>query len=280
MAFGNYEFPHSHNYDSDLRELIKLVKEYRDDYERILSTIDKIVAEFEEIRVEFDALNKKVDEMFDYIDDEIKKALDEYKVQIEIRLRQMQAEIDAIINMVDSILPAAKAYADAKDEEVKALLRSEMEIVLQVLSKRINDVEKEIEELHLTAVNPFTGYEEPLANVVKAIRDKYRVHALTNNEYADLGLTNTEYTSYLLNNVQYIVESKVLLRRPWLNFLNPATGMRTRESNVDSWIATMCANTITVTAYTEQNLTNEEYAALELTNLDYFFTQAADLPWE
>lgn len=279
MAFGNYEFPHSHNYDSDLRELIALVKGYRDDYERILSTIDKIVAEFDIIQEEFNALSNKVNEMYEYIDDEIKTTFAIYEAQMNIRLRKMQDEIDAAYDLIATILPAAKAYADAKDEIVKAELRNEMQTLLEIIFARLEEIEKEIEQLGLIATNPLTGYKEPVNIVIESIAESYKVHALTNNEYEDLDLTNTQYASYQLYDKQYIVEGKKLLQRKWLNRLNPATGQLTRESNVNSWIATMCANTLTVSEYVAQDLTNEEYANLQLTNLDYFFTQAADLPW-
>lgn len=279
MAFGNYEFPHSHNYDSDLRELIELVKEYRDDYGRILSTIDEIVSEFEKIQLEFSELSNKVDGMFEYIDDEIATQFAIYEAQLNIRLRKMQDEIDEAYELIAQILPAAKAYADAKDEVVKAELRNEMQTLLEIIFARLEEIEKEIEQLGLAAINPLTGYKEPVNKVIDSIAEAYKVHALTNNEYEDLDLTNDQYATYQLFDKQYVVEGKKLLQRKWLNCLNPATGQLTRESNVNSWIATMCANTLTATEYAAQNLTNDQYTALQLTNLDYFFTQAADLPW-
>ena len=279
MAFGNYEFPHSHNYDSDLRELINLVKQYRDDYGKILSTIDEIVTEFSEIKREFDELNTKVDEMFTYIDDEIKAAINKYRQEVDSKIKEIQLEIDSIFSMVESILPSAKAYADMKDEQVKSILRTEMMLLLDILSKRIADIEQEITDLHLTTNNPLTGYESSLEEVVSIIRDRYRVHALTNDEYSDLGLTDTEYYNFYLNNAQYILEGKPLLRKKWMKYLNPVTGMKTRIANVNSYIATMCQNTITASNYAAQDLTNTEYAALNLTNIEYFLTTPSDLPW-
>lgn len=279
MAFGLYEFPHSHNYDSDLRELIQLVKTYRDDYDKLASTVDKAVTRFNEIEQEFEELNDAVTGLYDYVDDEIELKINEYKQIIEVRMAEMQGIIDDALKAIIAILPAAKAYADAKDEETKAILRAEMVNMVANVDKRLTDIEKQLKALHVNITHPNTGFSASIGSVVEYIRDKYRGHALTNNEYSDLGLTNDEYTAELLTDEQYLLEGKRLLQKKWLRRLNPVTGMLTRESNVNSWIATYCAETLNVDEYTAQDLTNDEYAAKNLTNLDYFFTKAANLPW-
>lgn len=279
MAFGNYEFPHSHNYDSDLRELIALVNKYRSDYDEILSTVDKIERDFETITAEFEALTTRVNDLFAYVDESVSDAMTKYRKVIDAEVAQIREEIETAIDAIAQILPAAKAYADAQDEVTKNEIRAEVAEVLKSINLDIKDLKDRIRNLKTSIFDPLMGIERPIGSVVEMLRDYYRPHALTNYDYEQLNLTNNQYAALLLFNDQYTLEGIKYVARPKFKHLNPITGTYTDEYNVASWIATQCANTLTVDNYTAQDLTNDEYAAKDLTNQEYFFTQAADLPW-
>ena len=273
-GFSNFEFPHSSTYDSDLRELIVLVKKYLDEFETVVSTVDSLTDDVQHIEAEVEVLAKAVEDLYNFVDAKIAEAIEKYREEIDLELIEIRQDITLAFNMINEVLEAAKEYADAKDTVVEAKCKAYTDDAITAVIEMIVEINKRIDKLGIECINPSTGFKESVAIGFEQYDRHVRSHALTNYEYDDLGLSNSEYISLGITAWQYMFEGVKWIINPVIHQLHPVTGMLTSDYNIHNWLAGMIFNTQSDNDYAARDLTNSEYANLNLTNEEYFFTTA------
>lgn len=270
------EFPFTHNYDDDLREVISMMI-------KLGSTYDDILKDFEELKKEFEKLPEQVEEVqkeFEQLQKEF-DALVSKMNSLEGDFSKLQAEYEVLKQMVLNLQIMYDNFSTLIDIKIKAnniTLYKRMAEIQVKLQNEIDALWKEIEKIgRFDLFNRLEGFEQPIGEVVQDYYEGLRVHAITNAEFSELGLTNNEFAAFRLTNRMFNTQG-----RDWLNHffqfkgINPATGHKTRESNVNSYLLTLFLGTRPNSYW---DLTNDEYAALNLTNEQrLYYDRSYDLP--
>ena len=98
MSYTSFDFPHTHFYDSDLRELLGMCKKLMDDYDKLVSDINSL----NEWRI---AHTKDYEELLDKmveLENDIKQFEEDINTEFEQLKKEQQAEFDNLIKEVNT----------------------------------------------------------------------------------------------------------------------------------------------------------------------------------
>lgn len=272
-----FDFPNVSAYDSDLRELLYLWRQLRDQYYILTNGLNDLDSRFKAIDTRFDEtltafgkLGKEVEALANKVDglfDEVERAVDEQvTAQVNAKTRELWSAIDAL---------------RAKDSELVTLIQNTDENtrrwVLGVLIEALRPVNASIAELAdkiaklqfdlPDMLNPARGYETPLFNVIWDMWDALRVHALSCGEYDSMNMTCGEYDAKGFTCLEYDTRSKELLT---LNLCrNPINGLMEKTCKVIDDLAALLRNGLTCGEYDDKHLTCGQYDDLGITCHDY-----------
>jgi len=265
MAFGNFEFPNASVYDSDLREVLRIIKKLTDSYNDIVETVNEVETLSEETKAQVLALKVELENALGTIDDKIAKLLKE-------AISEYQGEIDAInikIDMLNTKYDGLKDYVDNVDNENRIWTLLSITSITAKLQTQINELYDLVKE-NYTVYNPLRALWQ---NANKAVNDLYeaeRYGGLTNAELSHYDMTNEQFAQRNLCNYDIAINLRWILEDYGVRrTVHPAYGTRTIPYNADSFIWTEFLGTMSNEQFINLDLTNEEFAALNLTNQEY-----------
>lgn len=270
MAFG-FEFPHVHNYDSDLREVLYYLK--------------KLEAEYANIESLYDDIKKTVDEINAYyaripsiIDKAIQDALDDYSKDINEKIANMEDLLESFQVSIVELQKYLMKYTDDKVDGLLAQFRLEIYQYSVSLQKQIDELEKKFKDLP----NSFyvycqpCGWHKPIQHALDDIYNSAREpKGLTVAEYDSYGMSVKQYDDYNMTVIKYAMMAKAIIHRFWYWHFNPITGTQHTVANIASWLATLIYNTETVQDYEDRDITVEEYDELDITVFEYLTYHSA-----
>lgn len=267
MAFGDWEFPHSSYYDSDLRELIRFYKEMKAIVDDLNQKYQELLEEWEQVEKDFAALTAKVDNL----DTDVEK--------LRIEVKDIQTHYDELLLLYEQMVKYAQSLDKLIDEKIRENNLKWYEKLAELkheLQSQIDDLYKKISELDINDVfNRLEGYEQNIVDVLQDYFEGLRVHAITCSEYDQLQLSVNSYDSYRLTVREYAIDSRDRLNDYWIRaFINPWNGFKTTAYNVDSWNCTEFLDSIKANEYSDLELTNDEYDARNLTVFEYYSLSA------
>ena len=276
MAYGIDEFPHGTNYDSDLRELLYYYKKLKEQYTKLLADYEDIKEDYDEILSYYENIESiietTIDNKFAVLSENLEKEIKEFIDKVESELDSMEDELVNLRTAIELLYDNIKEYSDAKDEEVKALMRLEMFNYAVKLQRQIDALEEKLKEYpeNIYVYNEGSGRYDTLQNTLNMIYDWIKTeHGLTVAEYRALGLTVEKYRSYNMSVKEYAILAKLIINHYYKLYTNTVTGKKNTIENLQSWAITLYYNTMKVEEYRELNLTVAEYRALNLSTLDY-----------
>lgn len=269
MSFGNFEFPNTNFYNSDLRELIAMYK--------------KLVAEYDTIKAEIDEVTKKIEEFTQYVDDIIDerinlklKALTSRVTMLEIEMKQVEEELDNVNLRVDEIVKDI-INLGIRIDQVRVELKTDIaevyielgkykesidDIIQIEINKLIAYIDEHVTKLdRLDVLNPITGEYENIQNVLDDIVDALLSgFGLTAKEYDDLELTALQYDKLIITAIQYSVRGYLLFYRELIaRMRSPFTGAIDSYENIIYSLADLHKNCFTANEYDEKALTAQVY---------------------
>lgn len=269
MSFGNFEFPNTNFYNSDLRELIAMYK--------------KLVAEYDTIKAEIDEVTKKIEEFTQYVDEIIDekinlklKALTSRVTILEIEMKQVEEELDNVNLRVDEIVKDI-INLGIRIDQVRVELKTDIaevyielgkykesidDIIQIEINKLIAYIDEHVTKLdRLDVVNPITGEYENIQNVLDDIVDALLSgFGLTAKEYDDLELTALQYDKLVITAIQYSVRGYLLFYRELIaRMRSPFTGAIDNYENIIYSLADLHKNCFTANEYDEKALTAQVY---------------------
>lgn len=269
MSFGNFEFPNTNFYNSDLRELIAMYK--------------KLVAEYDTIKGEIDEVTKKIEEFTQYVDEIIDerinlklKALTSRVAMLEIAMKQVDEELDNVNLRVDEIVKDI-INLGIRIDQVRVELKTDIaevyielgkykesidDIIQIEINKLIAYIDEHVTKLdRLDVVNPITGEYENIQNVLDDIVDALLTSfGVTAKEYDDLELTALQYDKLVITASQYSVNGYLLFYRELIvRMRSPFTGAIDSYENIIYSLADLHKNCFTANEYDEKVLTAQVY---------------------
>lgn len=259
------EFPFTKNYDDDLREMLYKMKELLENYNTILNGFNELKNNFTELQNDFDILENTVNTDMQQLRTEFSE------------LEQVMDDLSKQFELVKSIVENLQIEFNNYSKLIDAKIDKNNLIIFEMLAQQKTYFENEIKRLEEIInqigrhdiFNRLEGRVMAIGNVVQDYFEGLRTHALTNAEFSELGLTNNEFAAFRITNRQFITEGK-----DWLNYfwrftgINPLTGFKTRESNVNSFLWAEMLGSISNSEWIALDLTNDDYDALNLTNAE------------
>ena len=279
MSFGNFEFPNTNFYNSDLRELIAMYK--------------KLVAEYDTIKAEIDEVTKKIEEFTQYVDSIIDerinlklKALTSRVSMLEVEMKQVEAELDNVNLRVDEIVKDI-INLGIRIDQVKVELKADIaevyiefgkykesidDIIQIEINKLIAYIDEHITKLdRLDVVNPITGVYEDVQNVLNDICDSLLAgFGITAKEYDELALTAMQYDQLRITAIQYSTRGYLIFYKQLIaRMRSPFTGEMDNYDNVIYRLADLHKNCLTAKEYDDLSLTAQVYDDKQITAYTY-----------
>lgn len=290
MSYTDFDFPHSHMYDSDLRELIAMYKKLVDDYNELvtelrdlnewrqthnaeyaelvrrLAIVENEINEFEaEIKSEFaDLENKleiKVDKLIDDTHAELERIKKEFEAEIALAIKNMQAEIESM-----------KIEIRHAKDELENSITANNEFIFRQVEQRLNDFINNLPDYEdLIIYNPVRGIQTNVQIAILDLYDQFRIFGLTAEQYDSLRLTAQQYDSMGITALDYERWGYKLLHYPDPDYYmrDPFTGLIVRTQVVIYELTELHKDNLTASEYDSIELTAEEYDELGLTAYVY-----------
>lgn len=293
MSYLRYDFPHTHFYESDLRELIAFYKELQDkynglvadiqalkdwkaqhegEYEALLERVQTIEGEIDsfeaEVEAKFEELSRTLDQRFTQLSTEIRQELADTIAEINRQFNALRREIENEIAQMKLEISAleydlAEAIADFR-EEMAEYLDERFELFIQSLP----DYE------HLIVHNPVRGYDTTVQVALDDLYASFNVFGLTAAQFDELGLTCQEFDDKELTAHEFDSMGYKLLGYPDPDYYmrDPFSGEIIPIKDVVMKLFALHAGTLTVNDFEALDLTCAEFDAKETTafNFDFF----------
>lgn len=285
MAFGVEEFPFTSEYDSDLRAVLKYIREVK----KLLASYDEIIAELKQELVNIQDLYPRVDALEQATADlgDIRDNINNLFDGLQKLGNKEKADIDILQEQIDDIRDVmSKFEADVRDvysyvnynvATLNNTIKKNFNYLLGVISDLDVRVSKELEyiiwrldQIDTSVLNPWHTLEGRITQDrnVKHIYADLADGCLTAEEYARLGLTAEAYSQYDITAREYAKWGKEKLHLDWV--YSPVHGWRQDINVVLTDIINNCKGTMTAIKYAEMGLTADEYAAIGLTAEAYY----------
>lgn len=283
MPFMDYEFPHSNYYDGDLRELVRLYKEFTEVYNNLQKEIQETI----------DFVNNFEEHADELIDERIKVVMSIYTQRL-IAVEQLVKQLEEEINKDDGLTGQIQEIRDGLNEVRNTVFRLQAEVADKFndlcelmhaykhsmdgyVDSKARELEQYIKDTvtrldRLDVINPFTGAFEDIQKVldeIVAVVD--RSYGLTAAQYDALMLTAHEYDKLRITAYDYTTKGYFEL---WLKFTqnlmrSPFTGTMTTYDEVIYRLADLHKLGLTAVEYDSRQFTAEEFDAMMLTAFIY-----------
>lgn len=271
-----FDFPNVSNYDSDLREIIQIVRTLIDEYNGIVESVNELTDGFAEIKEQFEEVERQFAELSELvnnfeteIEEKIAAGLAEYMATVNRRLAELKTYVDETItttlNTFEQLVRNVYAYSDMKDAEIIA----QFNVELADVNRRIDELIFELPD----AYNITKGYDTDLITLIYDVYDACRDHAYTAQQFDTAGKTATELDGMNETAFNLDVNGYDLLY-PVNLVINPFTGEYEDINPVLEELARVALgnNSITAADYDGKELSADDFETYNMTAymFDYF----------
>ncbi len=292
MSFTDFDFPHTHFYESDLRELIamykKLVEEYngivadiqaikeweeehKGEYQELvrrLNSVENEINTFEQhVQNEFDALEASLNTKFNNLAEEIRLELQATVNEINKLFRELRTQLEEEIAKIRVDIALMKAEL----EEAMADFRIEM---IEYLDRRFDEFIANLPDYeNLIVHNPIRGYGTTIQVAIDDLYSHSNVFGLTAKEFDSLELTCEDFEGYELTAYEFDNLGYKLLNYPDPNYymLDPFSGEVIPVKDVVMKLYGLHAGGVTAEYFDALDLTAEEFDNKETTAFVFDF---------
>lgn len=293
MSFTGFDFPHTHFYESDLRELIAFYKELQNkydglvadikalndwktqhegEYEALLERVQTVEGEIDnferEVETKFEELSRTLDQRFEQLSSDIRQELADTIAEINRQFNALKREIENEIAQMKLDI-SALAYELA---EAIASFRGEM---AEYLDARFAEFIQNLPDYeHLIVHNPVRGYDTTVQVALDDLYASFNVFGLTAAQFDEIGLTCQDFDDKELTAHEFDSMGYKLLGYPDPDYYmrDPFSGEIIPVKDVVMKLFALHAGTLTVNDFEALDLTCTEFDAKETTafNFDFF----------
>lgn len=287
MSYTSFDFPNTHYYDSDLREVLAKLKFLLDEYDKLVSDIAGLnewktqhESEYEEllrrvgvieneintfeqsVNEAFALLERKQQEDFNRLSQELEQEFAQLKTQIEQDIANMKIEINALTYEL------RQAISNFRAEMVNYIDER-----FAIFIENLPDYE------HLMVHNPIRGYQTTIQEAINDLYSATNFWGLTAREFDSLELTAEEFDNKELTCHEFDTLGYKLLDYPDpdTHMIDPFTGQLNLIKNVVIELYGLHAGGDTAGEFDSRDLTADEFDALQITafQFDFFGIDAA-----
>ena len=279
MGFSLEEFPNSDYYDSDLREILRYIREVV----AYMHTWDDTVAELKEAIKVIDQHGSDIATLKTKVA-RLEQLTNKLKSDVTFILRNL-TEIndwrditDGKLRILGTRISNLKIYVDDMDKVLMADYNNKFTIyslkmkqmqqqIMVYINGIIERMEYMIEHLSSDVYDPIRA-ERLLFDVNnKNIYADLRVGGITECDFAELGLTEEEIQEYELTQYDWAFNSNYFFKQYYI--YSPVRGIKMSPYQALSDVLTFVCGTMTESVFASLNLTEEEFEALNLTHAEY-----------
>ena len=262
MSYTFHEFPHTRNYDSDLRELIQIVREMDEYLASLETTIEQLEEALKDIPNMQNAI--KVSQQITADLPTIRSGIQTLK-DADVLFAGQIAGLNGRLDVIDLKFDLVYEYID-KADYLLLLKMNQYKIELQ---NQIDALREALAQIDTNTVNPW--HEElgkiPLQKNIQLMYMDLADRVPLAMEYSELGLTADEYASLELSAYEYAVRGDKHLHLHWV--FSPVYGWKQEISNVLTSIVNAVFGTLSASDYSALDMTADEYASMDMTSEDY-----------
>ena len=277
MSFTFYEFPHTKNYDSDLREVLAYMREF----EKVLESYASTIEELQEAIKDIDGMQRDIEQLKSATADlnEIRSNISSIIIALTSltdRVNDLTIRTDEVYTYVDTQIALVKSRMTA----LNALLNNRINVLefetnfkYELLAKRLEDYYNELLELIEQRI-PTDVYNRVAGERLDFDDNNWRVYedlrygGLTNAELSEANISNEELANLVLNNRDQAINLRKRLKMHYL--FSPVTGKKVSHANAISQLFGFLTDGLTNAEFAALDMTNEEVATLSLTNVELF----------
>ena len=285
MGFTFEEFPDADYYRSDLRQVLRYIREVV----KKINNYDEIIEELKEALEGIQGMDARITALENATADlntiratisNIQTEIDSINSQHASDITRLEHEINNLRTYLGSLetqIEAARSYSlylytKAKSEwtEDIANITYDTNRKLVLLEDDIMFLYQLITSIDTAMVNPWheeLGRIGPSENN-KLVYSDLADECLTAEQYCRLGLSATAYTNRAITAREYAEFGKDKLHFYWV--YSPAFGFKQEFSNVLTSIMNAVMDTLTATEYTALDLSADDYSLLDITAYEYY----------
>lgn len=279
MSFANWEFPHTGNYDSDLRELIRMYKQLSEDYATIKSEIDQAVdfinnfksyvseTVSEIVTDKLVSVNAKLDALTTAI-----KRIDLNIDEIETNVTELYSDIDILRNHFNEEIVAIRleittlyqVFADYK-HSIDGIIADKILEMVAYIEEHV----QQIERLYVT--NPMTGEFVNIQDVLNMFAEYIALgYGLTAEEYDGMKLTALAYDNLRLTALAYSMRGYLIFfKKLKMTMLSPFTGEMDSYDNIIYMLTNLHKEALTAEEYDGKQFNSNVYDGFAISAYNY-----------
>ena len=293
MSFTDFDFPHTHFYDSDLRELLRFYKELQEKYNGLVADIKALQEWKAQHEGEYEALLERVAT--------IEGEINDFEAEVEAKFTDLENDLNNKFNaltaeirneLAQTVLDINRLFNELKNqiESEIASMKLEIKSLEFELQQAIEDLREELDEYldakfeqfihnlpdyeHLIVHNPVTGTDTTIQVALDDLYASFNVFGLTAKQFDELGITCAEFDAKGLTAHEFDSMGYKLLNYPDPTYYmrDPFTGEIVLISEVVMKLFALHAGTMTVNDFEALDLTCTEFDAKETSafNFDFF----------
>ena len=275
MSF--FEFPHTRTYDSDLGWLIKEVNRIADQYDSFIEWMNTHKIEYEELDRRVTALEGEINSFEAEIELRFSDLELELKTEMDSAIAQVIHQVNEALNQVELAILNLRSEFNQFKTETTNLCISYYNLGKAYTDFKIEELINSLPDLTTVYVfNPVRGEVTTLQTAIYDIYDMARPHAITAQEYDDLGISAADYDALEITALEYDMEAYTyfenlgLIKNKWHYMYSPINGEYLPLKDVIMQLADLhMGDALTAQEYDDLELTASDYDAYEITAHDY-----------
>lgn len=286
MGYTDFDFPHTHMYDSDLRELLckfnTLIEnlaalkawqtEHESDYADLLKRTAALERETADLANDIQKQYEYMAEQHQLIIDECDKCKHELDSRFAIALNHFTNEFETLSgNVLAKLTQMQIQLNDFNLFLVDALAQNKAEIYEHVNDMFNYWVDHLPDYESLIVYNPARGSMTTIQEAINDLYADFNVFGLTAIQYDELSLTAQQYDNYQLTAREYDTWGYIALEYPDPRYymIDPFTGEKNLVKNVVYKLTAFHREGLTATEYDAKLLTAGEYDTKLITAFNY-----------
>lgn len=290
MSYTDFDFPNTHFYESDLRELIAFYKELQDKYNGLVADIqalkewktqhegeyDELLLRVKTVEGEINDFEAEVEAKFADLERDLNSKFNALTTEVRNELAQTVLDINRLFNelksQIESEITAMKIEIANLINYLNDQIANINQNVIDYVNDRLNDFIAHLPDYeNLIVYNPVVGRQ---TNVQTAINDLYlmfAIYGITAEQYDSLHLTASEFDSKEISAKEYDMLAYELLGYPDPRYYmrDPFTGAFEENKVVILKLADLHRMALTASEYDALEMPTETFDGLQLTA--YYF---------